>query len=256
MRIAALYDIHGNLPALEAVLSEIERENVDLIVVGGDIVAGPLPNECLDRLRSVAIPTQCIHGNGESETIRYLKTGVPGGITPAGDESARWVGDQLTAEHQTWIASWPTTVHVNVQGLGEILFCHATPHDDVTIFTRLTGQERLASIFEGTTADLVVCGHVHIQGDEWQIGETRVVRAGSIGMPYGQTGAAWLLIDSEDGLHYRHTPYDLEAAAAAVRQTSYPGAASFADNNILSVPPADKALEMISALEAKQIAAG
>ncbi|MFZ1398175.1 MAG: metallophosphoesterase, partial [Candidatus Promineifilaceae bacterium] len=91
MRIAAVYDIHGNLPALEAVLSEIVKESVDCIVVGGDVVAGPLPNESLQLLQSLDIPTQFIRGNAESELLRHLAGEPPGGLSERANEEARWV---------------------------------------------------------------------------------------------------------------------------------------------------------------------
>jgi predicted phosphodiesterase len=72
MRLAALYDIHGNLPALEAVLQELHQAEVDQVVVGGDVVPGPLPRETLACLLHFAIPVQFIHGNGEVAVLQDM----------------------------------------------------------------------------------------------------------------------------------------------------------------------------------------
>lgn len=251
MRIAALYDIHGNLPALVAALSEIDALDVDRIVIGGDVVAGPMPNECLYKLRLLDQPVDLIHGNGESEVIRYSETGTAGGITPAGDKMAAWVAKELTPEHLLWIKEWPTTVSCTVPGLGDVLFCHATPQEDVTIFSKESSPEKLRRIFGDIPADLVVCGHVHIQGDEWQIGRTRIVRAGSVGMPFGRTGAAWALIDGE-GIHLQHTDYDLEEAADRIRQSADPEAENFVTSYVLSSPPIEVARGFLADIEKQQ----
>lgn len=251
MRIAALFDIHGNLPALEAVLAEIETIEVDRFVIGGDVIAGPMPNECLERLRQLEQPADFIHGNGESEVIRFLATGEPDAITPAGAKMARWVADELTAANQAWIRRWPLAVTHEIPDLGEVLFCHATPQDDVTIFSKSSGPDKLNRIFGDVTADLVVCGHVHVQGEAWQINDTRVVRAGSVGMAFGRTGAGWALID-EDGIHLRHTDYDREAAAARIRQSADPDAEQFVNSYVFSSPPLDTVREFLANLEKAQ----
>lgn len=249
MRIAALYDIHGNLPALEAVLQEIKREAVDCIVVGGDVVAGPLPNETLQLLQRITLPTHFIRGNAESELLRYLAGKDPGGLSERANEEARWLAKTLTPEHKKWVASWPATVKLEVAGWGEVLFCHATPRSDIQVFTRLTPEEKLMPLFRDTNVTLVVCGHTHMQFER-TVGDTRVVNAGSVGMPFGQTGADWLLLDDEIVL--QHTNYDLAQAAEQIRQSGYPHGEAFAGNNVLQSPSEAQALEMLSQLEARQ----
>lgn len=159
MRIAALYDIHGNLPALEAVLQEISNEVADAIVVGGDVVAGPLPSETLTRLQNVDIPIHFIHGNVESELLRHLAGEAPGGLSERANDEARWLAQTLTPEHQQFVAQWPMTFELDVDGLGKVLFCHATPRNDIDVFTRLTPEEKLVPLFENLNVSLVVCGH-------------------------------------------------------------------------------------------------
>jgi Icc-related predicted phosphoesterase len=72
MRVAAIYDIHANLPALEAVLQEIRRAEVELMVIGDDVFPGPMPRETIKHLLDLDIPTQFIHGNGDREVLAQM----------------------------------------------------------------------------------------------------------------------------------------------------------------------------------------
>jgi putative phosphoesterase len=249
MRVAAVYDIHGNLPALEAVLQDIKREAVDCVVVGGDVVAGPLPNETLQLLQSITIPTYFIRGNAESELLRCMDGEEPGGLSERADEEARWLAKTLTPEHKQFVANWPATVTLEAAGLGQVLFCHATPTSDILVFTHQTPAEKLLPWFAGAIAGLVICGHTHMQFDR-TVGNVCVVNAGSVGMPFGRTGADWLLLDSEIAL--QHTKYDLAQAAEQIRQSDYPHAEAFASNNVLQSPSETQALAMLTQLEAIQ----
>ena len=231
MRVAALYDIHGNLPALEAVLHEIRAAHVDRVVVGGDVLPGPMPRESLARLLDLDIPVQFIRGNGDREVI------APSGDVPeAYRESMRWNADQLRLEDRQRLASWPLTLRVRIDGMDEVLFCHATPQNDTDIFTRLTPDESLLPLFGGLGVSVAVCGHTHMQFDR-TIGAVRVVNAGSVGMPFGEPGAYWLLLGPD--VQLRHTSYDLAEAARRIRGTEYPKADEFAARNVLQ-PPSEK----------------
>ena len=123
-----------------------------------------------------------------------------------------------------------------IAGCGEVLFCHATPRSDTEIFTRETPEERLVPVFERAVAPVVVCGHTHMPFDR-MIGGRRVVNAGSVGMPFGEPGADWLLLGPD--ADRRHTAYDAERAAERVRATEYPQAEEFASRNILR-PPSER----------------
>lgn len=226
MRIAALYDIHGNLPALEAVLHEVTLAAVDAVVVGGDVLPGPLPRECLELLDSTGIPTEYIHGNGESAALEALSGSALEKIPEAFREGIRWSAGQLTADQRAAIAAWPLTVHLDATDLGDVLFCHATPRNDTEIFTRLSPDERVATMFAGVTSRVSVCGHTHMQFDR-TAGPVRVVNAGSVGMPFADAGAYWLLLGPD--VQLRRTSYDLVSAAERLRRSDFPGAASFAD---------------------------
>lgn len=207
MRVAALYDIHGNLHALEAVLADVGEESVDAVVCGGDLVTGPFTVEVLDLLLSVP-NARFVHGNAD----RLVLEGVDEHGQDWSVERAR-LGEARLAT----IAEWPLTVELDVVGLGRTLFCHATPTGDEPIFTRITPDEKVAELIGDIGAKVVVCGHTHIQFDRQLPGGKRVVNAGSVGMPYeGRPGAFWALLGRE--VELRQTEYDVEAAAAAIRE--------------------------------------
>lgn len=249
MRVAAIYDIHGNLPALEAVLQDIRQAEVDHVVVGGDVFPGPMPRETLTCLLGVDLPVQFILGNGDRE-VRAQMAGTETDWYRASPElwreTVRWTAQQLDPEHERLLADWPPTCRVEVRGLGEVMFCHATPRNDLEIFTRLTPEDRLIPLFEGANAPVVVCGHTHMQFDR-TIGRVRVVNAGSVGMPFGEPAAYWLLLGTD--VELRHTPYDLTQAAQRIRNTSYPQAQEFAARNVLQPPSEAEILEAFSQAE-------
>lgn len=241
MPVAALYDIHGNLPALDAVLQEVHRIGVDRIVIGGDVLPGPMPRETLARLFMPGIPTEFIIGNGDREVVARRSGTETDWYRTAPEswrEPVRWCAEQLLPEHERWLAEWPTSCRLQVDGIGEVLFCHATPKSDTAVFTRTTAAERLRPHFEGVDSPVVVCGHTHMQFDR-MIGQFRVVNAGSVGMPFGEPGAYWLLLGP--GVELRRTWYDLAAAAASIRRTAYPQADEFAVQSVL-LPPSEKSV--------------
>lgn len=233
MRVAALYDIHGNLPALEAVLRGVRSAGVDLVVVGGDVLPGPMPRECLECLLALDIPAQFILGNGDREVLAAMRGGTSDAVPAAFREAMQWNAAQLGPEHEQVLASWPATMRVEIKGLGNVFFCHATPRNDTEIFTRRTADERLGPAFAGVDAAVVVCGHTHMQFDR-TVGSVRVVNAGSVGMPFGEPGAYWLTLGP--GIALLRTRTELAQAAARIRATAYPLAEQFAATNVLRPP--------------------
>lgn len=246
MRVAALYDIHGNLPALEAVLEDVRAAKADQIVIGGDVVPGPMPRETLEYLRRLAIPTRFIQGNGDRVVLAQMRGMEPIEVPEQFREGIGWTARQLAAEHEKTLARWPATLRLEIGGLGDVLFCHATPRNDTDIFTRLTSEDRVQAMFHNVKEAVVICGHTHMQFDR-VIGDMRVVNAGSVGMPYGEPGAYWLLLGSKP--EFRHTAYDLPKAAARIRATSYPSAEDFAATSILKPPPESQILELLAKVE-------
>ncbi len=249
MRVAAIYDIHANLPALEAVLQDIRQAEVDHIVVGGDVLPGPMPRETIRCLLDLDIPLQFIQGNGDREVLAQMagtETAWYGTAPERWREPVRWTAQQLHPEYEQLLAEWPKTLRVQIPGLGEVLFCHATPRSDTEVFTRLTSEDRLIPVFEGLDVSVVVCGHTHMQFDR-TIGRIRVLNAGSVGMPFEAPGAYWLLLGTDAEL--RHTPYDLAKAAERIRETKYPQAEDFAARNVLQPPSERETLEAFTRVE-------
>lgn len=223
MRVAALYDIHGNLPALEAVLAEPDVAAADVVVIGGDALEGPMPVETLALLESLGERVRWLRGNTEREVLERRDADPgEGGVW---DRRATWVAAQLTPDQLARIAAWPATVAVEVDGLGPTRFCHATPRDDHEIFTAITPAEAVEPML-AAAEPTVVCGHTHVQFDR-AIGDRRVVNAGSVGFPYEDLpGARWCLLGP--GVELRRTAYDMEAAAARIGESDMPGSAEFA----------------------------
>lgn len=248
MRVAAIYDIHGNLPALESVFQEIGRVQVDCVVVGGDVLPGPMPRETLARLMDLDIPVQCIYGNGEVAVLEWMAGKEPTAVPEPYRPIIRWTAEQLDSEFERLLSAWPKILQIEIDGPGQVLFCHATPRNENECFTRLTSQNRLLPVFEEVDAAVVVCGHTHMQFDR-MVGRTRVVNAGSVGMPFGEPGADWLLLGPD--IELRHTPYDLARAAESIRRTRYPQAQEFAAHNVLEPPSEAEMLEVFSRAELK-----
>ncbi len=215
MRVAVLADIHANLPALEASLHDVDAAGVDVIVLPGDMTIGPLQADTLDLLSSLGERAIWVRGNCERNLVEvydgtYQPTGGPH------EPGVIWAGHQLTATQRDHLAALPLTV--SVDGLGPVLFCHATARDDNEIVLVDSPLERFAEGFAGVgnwslnRRWSVVCGHTHMPFDRLANGR-RIVNSGSVGMPYGPSGtlAYWALLGPDVTL--RRTAYDLERAA-------------------------------------------
>ncbi len=246
MSVAAIYDIHANLPALEAVLEDVHGAQADQIVVGGDVLPGPMPRETMQCLLDLKLPVRFIHGNGDREVLARMRGLETSGVPEKFRGVIGWTAQQLLLEHEQVLGAWPSTLPLDIEGLGRVLFCHASPRNDTEIFSRTTPEDRLLPVFAGVKANVVVCGHTHMQFDRTVRG-TRVVNAGSVGMPFGRPGADWLLLGP--GIEFRHTSYDLQLAAERVRATAYPQAEDFVQHNILQPPSEKDMLEAFSRAE-------
>jgi len=218
--VAALYDVHGNLPALDAVLADEAFARADAVLVGGDVAAGPLPAEVLDRLAALALPVHWVRGNADREVVAHFDRGdtdhsIYGPDAPA-ERADAFTAGRITRAHRDLLAGFEEVVR-----LDGALYCHGSPRSDEEIITALTPEARLAPMLAGVREALVVCGHTHHQF-ELRAGAQRVVNAGAVGMPYeGAPGAYWLLVaDGEPDL--RRTIYDVDAAASALRASGFP----------------------------------
>jgi predicted phosphodiesterase len=217
MKVAALYDVHAMPWALEAVLAEVDS---DAIVFGGDFLGGPCPRETLELVRSV--DAIVIRGNEEREL---------GG----------WDEALLGRSDIEWLASLQTTAKID-----DVMYCHATPADDMALTTAVTPDDAIAELFKGVTGTVVI-GHTHHQFDR-RVGDLRVVNAGSIGMPYeGEVAAFWALV--EDGEpRFMRTPIDVERAVREIRTSEWPGGEEFIAENLLVAVPRDEAITHFESL--------
>jgi len=236
-RVAVLSDIHGNLPALEAVLADVDAAGADLIVLPGDMTVGPLVLEILERLAALGDRAVWVRGNCERYLVEVFDGSYRAGGAPY-DAGTIWCGRQLTQAWRDRLAALPLTATVAVDGLGEVLFCHATARDDEEIVLVDSPIEWFRDGLPGIREQLVVCGHTHMPFDRLADGR-RFVNPGSVGMPYGPPGtlAYWALLGPDVTL--RRTPYDLDQAATHLRTSAWPGLTEFIDENLLAGPPSD-----------------
>jgi putative phosphoesterase len=207
MRVAALYDVHGNLPALEAVLADVDAQGVDEIVVGGDVLWGPMQVECIARLRDAG--ARFVVGNCERDVLQPTT------------EVADWCFDRLDDDTRSFVRSWPQTVERELDSLGRVVFCHATPRDVEEIVTVRTPDAAVHEALSDVDADVVVSGHTHVRLDRSVTGVPRLLNPGSVGLPYeGATGAFWALLDG--GVELLRSDYDVEAALEVLAATGFP----------------------------------
>ncbi|MGD0246010.1 MAG: metallophosphoesterase family protein [Streptosporangiaceae bacterium] len=224
--VAVLSDIHGVLPALEAVLAEPAVQDAGRIVLTGDIAAGPQPVPVLDRLRSLGERVTWVRGNADRELVQLAR----GETDDVGDPISPWAARQLSAGHVDWLDRLPYPVTLDVAGFGDVLFCHATPRDDEEVVVVDSRLERWAEVLAGLPEQVstVVCGHTHMPFTRLAYGRL-IVNPGSVGMPYGRAGAHWALL-ADGAVTLRRTVYDIEAARTAIdAQSDYPDVAEWTD---------------------------
>jgi predicted phosphodiesterase len=230
VRIAVLADIHANAPALRAVLDEIDRDPVEAIVVGGDVLGGPLVKATLELLDARAEPLHWVAGNSERETV-VVYDGAAAADDPAG-RAAAWSARAIDRRRRDAIAAWPISL-----ALDGVRFCHGSPRRDDEILTRLTPEDVLREALASTEEPLVIGGHTHQQMVRPLGDGLTYANAGSVGMPYeGRPGAFWMLV--EDGTASpRETSYDLGAAVAELRASGFPDVEDQLSDSLIN--PAD-----------------
>jgi putative phosphoesterase len=213
--VLALYDIHANIDALEAVLADARAARPDAVVVGGDAVPGQFAAATLNRLERLDVPVRWVRGNGEREVADAV--GAP---PPAEDDLvgrfAAITAAELGDERARALGELPLTLE-----LDGVLYCHASPRRDDEMLTRISSEERWADALAGVGASVVVAGHTH-QQDDRLVGEVRFLNAGSVGLPYEGDGAArWLWVS--DGVpELRSTAYDAVAAGRRMLAAGWP----------------------------------
>ena len=212
-------------------------------MIGADVLPGPMPSETLEYLRSLAIPTVYLRGNGDREVLAVRAGGMPHAVPERFHSMPRWVADQLSDDQVHWIEEWPATVQLHLPALGAVRFCHATPQSDTELLTVSSSDALLRRLFAHESADVVVCGHAHMQfvcdfAGLW------IINAGSVGMAVGVGGAKWLLLDERAAL--QRTANDRAPAAERIRATRYPLAEEFAKSSVLVPQESSTVLEALT----------
>jgi predicted phosphodiesterase len=193
-------------------------------------VWGPLPAETFARLVALGERALFVRGNADRE----VAAGATDGLAPDVAELTRWAHDQLGPPQREWLARLPLTVTLDVDGLGETLFCHASPRRDDEAIGTATPEDDVAEMLAAVSERTVVCGHTHAAFDR-RVARRRVVNPGSVGLPVGAPGAPWALLGP--GVTLRRSDYDVAAAGEAFRRKGGPGAEAFAEH-VLAPPPA------------------
>jgi predicted phosphodiesterase len=240
MRLGVVADVHGNAAALGAVLTDGARVGVERWWALGDLVLfGPRPVEVVEAL--LALPqVDFVRGN----TDRYVVTGEqPRPHATAADAvgdlelverfgfmSAQigWTrGALCAAGHVDWLASLPDDVRLDLSDGTTLLGVHASPgSDDGPGIDTISSDEQLSTLLADCGADLVVGGHTHYATDR-RVGPTRALNPGSVGLPRGHVGAAWMLIEADDRgtrIEHRRAPFDAGEVAADLHARRYPNA--------------------------------
>ena len=229
MRVAALADVHGNAVALEAVLAEVRREQVDLVVFCGDLTWGPLPRETLALARSLDVAARFVRGNAD----RMVGT--------ADTDRARWIAEHHDGDATTFVEGFESYVVADVDGLGPTRFVHGSPRSDEECVTPRTPAERVREFMHGVPERVVVTAHVHVSYDRLVDG-VRLVGPGSVGRPYeGERGARWALLGPD--VELRRTDYDHDRAADLYRASAIPGLEEFDVETLLRPPTRDEGIE-------------
>jgi predicted phosphodiesterase len=269
-RVAVLSDIHGVLPALEAVLAEPDVRAADALVLTGDLLSGPQPTETLELLRGLGDRAVWISGNADRELVELARAGHArtGPARAAGTQDGQgppsvdaWAAGRLRAADIEFLAGLPSSARLEVGGLGQVLFCHATPRDDSEVVLADSRTERWAEVLAGLDPGVrtVVCGHTHMPFVRLTHG-LLVVNPGSVGMPYGRPGAHWALLGADaaarhgtgESVSLRRTPYDYEAACARIAaESGFEGAAEWAQEYVHARNSAEDALRAFGPLDGR-----
>jgi predicted phosphodiesterase len=246
--VAVLADIHANLPALDAVLADVEAAGADTVVLLGDIALGPMPAQTLDRLSALGDRAVWVHGNCEREMITAFDGGqIPGPNGPAAAAAAALI-DRAERDR---LDQLPVTVAIDIDGLGPTLFCHASPRRDDEMVLVDSPPEQWATVLASVSEATIVLGHTHMHFDRLAAGH-RVVNAGSVGMAYGEPGAGWALLGPDVTL--RNTRYDTADAARLIGASGYPDAVGWAAEYVRQHYSDTEALEAFTQIARDQAA--
>jgi putative phosphoesterase len=240
-------DVHGNPVALEAVLRDLQDADAELVVFGGDLTWGPLPEETRSLVEPLEESVIFVRGNAE-RALAEAAARADG----SGDELTvreRWMLERHSASTKAFLSAFVETAVVEIAGLGVVRFCHGSPRSDEELITFATPEPRMRALLEGVAENVLVSAHTHIQFDRTVAG-IRSVNPGSVGMPYeGRPGAAyWALLGPD--VELRNTAYDVDEAVHRYRSTDDPAAEQMVE--ILLAPPTPD--EVVEHAEAREFA--
>lgn len=204
--LALLYDVHGNLPALDAVLTDARAAGAERWLLGGDFTLfGGWPAACLERLESLNAAVW-IRGNGE----RW--TNAPAEAPPPVRPAARWCARQLGSEAVARLAALPEQAVID-----GVRCCHASPLSDMLGLLPEPAPGE-AGLLDGVRERRLVAGHTHLPLRRTTASGLELVNPGSVGMPFdGDPRAAYALVAPDGAVQQRRVAYDHGAAAAAIR---------------------------------------
>jgi putative phosphoesterase len=237
MRLALISDIHGNLPALEVVLAELERDGVEEIVCLGDVAVGPQPLETLARIE--ALGCLVVMGNWDE----YLLSGAPqlrGELADVLAEMCSWTREQLSASDRRYIGDFRQTVELELDNGKTLLAFHGSPRSTEDEIIATTSDEELGEMLDGLKATVFAGGHTHFQLLR-RHGEAVVVNAGSVGLPFRRRRAGVMQISpwaeycvisvgpSHLAIELRRTAVDVDGFMRATLRSGMPHAARWAE---------------------------
>lgn len=223
-KLAILSDIHGNLPALEAVRSDLQGFDVDHVIVPGDVISfGPFSRQTAEMV--IEKGWSVIRGNNEFFLTDYKTPRAPAEWNdPIQFAPSAWLDRQFDSKLKTIIGSWPDTLNLRFRDAPPILVCHGTPASpwDSIYWTR--SDEEIENILGNVEADYVICGHTHLAMDR-QVGRWRIFNPGSVGVPLdGIFSASYLILDGDEGgwtPSFRRVPFDYDAVFEAFETSGY-----------------------------------
>ena len=235
-RVAVLSDVHANAEALETVLAELE-DDVELVVFGGDLTWGSLPEETLELVARLDVSARFVRGNAERALLE-----------PSAEptERERWIRERHSADALAFLAGFEEQVSLEIEGLGPVRLCHGSPRSDEELVTPETPAERMQALMTGVGERVLVTAHTHLQFDR-RVAGIRSVNAGSVGMPYEErAGAYWALLGPD--VELRRTDYSLELAAGRYRASGDPRAELMVEM-LLGPPGRDETIAHAESLE-------
>lgn len=231
MRVALLADIHGNLPALDTVLSDLSRETIDQIICLGDVaIFGPQPRAALARVRSLDCPV--VMGNTDAWVLNPSPHPVPDEESAYFNALELWGAEQLAAEDRDFIRTFQSTVHLELGDGATLLGYHGSPDSFNDRIVATTPDDELAAMFAGQRATIMAGGHTHTPLVR-RYQESLIVNPGSVGLPWVKFAGsnvypAWaeyaiIIVDEgRVGVELRRTAYDLSALRTAVFESGMP----------------------------------